>query len=219
MVSVPGGRGSIPGQVIFSLLNSQHYKLWNKSKWSHPEKRVVPSPTPQCSSYWKGALGCTRLRSTNLTFTFILSLFSHFLNPLVFCFLVSLNFFSFLILSHFLRWNVFLFSLVIQILTAQSAGSRRIQTTSLQSCNTPPQRMTLNQMMVRLQSWSLGNIEYPFIAISPRSSQNRVVILVRIPFMSQIGLFNHLLSSSRRATSTDFPDPLLSLVAVVHHSR
>ena len=25
-------------------------------KWSNPEKGVAPSPTPQCSSYWKGSL-------------------------------------------------------------------------------------------------------------------------------------------------------------------
>ena len=38
------------------LLNTQHYKVKIKDKWSNPEKGVVPSSTPQCSCYWKGSL-------------------------------------------------------------------------------------------------------------------------------------------------------------------
>ena len=30
--------------------------LLNRLKWSNPEKGVAPSPTPGCSSYWKGSL-------------------------------------------------------------------------------------------------------------------------------------------------------------------
>ena len=53
-------RGSIPGRVIpkpqkwvldVSLLNTQHYKVPIKDKWSNPGKGVAPFPTPQCSSY------------------------------------------------------------------------------------------------------------------------------------------------------------------------
>ena len=36
-----------------SLLNSQHYKVWIKSKQSNPVWRVVPSLTSLWSSYWK----------------------------------------------------------------------------------------------------------------------------------------------------------------------
>ena len=36
----------------------------SRVKWSNPEKGVAPSPTPRCSSYWKGslrvALDCSR---------------------------------------------------------------------------------------------------------------------------------------------------------------
>ena len=55
----------IPGQVIPKtqkmildsfLFNTQHYKECIKCKWSNPGKGVVPSPTPPCSSYWKGSL-------------------------------------------------------------------------------------------------------------------------------------------------------------------
>ena len=39
-----------------SLLNTQHDKVRIKGKMSNPEKGVASSPTPQCSSYWKGDL-------------------------------------------------------------------------------------------------------------------------------------------------------------------
>ena len=67
----PGDQGSIPGRVIpktqktvldAALLNTQHNKIWIKSKereWSSVRygsrvkkgNGVVPSPTPRCSSY------------------------------------------------------------------------------------------------------------------------------------------------------------------------
>ena len=31
----------------------------SRVKWSNPANRVAPSPTPQCSSYWKGSLWVT----------------------------------------------------------------------------------------------------------------------------------------------------------------
>ena len=35
---------------------SLHYKVQTKGKWVNSEKRVVPSPKPLYSSYWKGSL-------------------------------------------------------------------------------------------------------------------------------------------------------------------
>ena len=61
----PGNRGSIPGHVIpktlkmvldASLLNTQQYKVCIKVKVEQSRKGIVPSPTPRCSSYWKGSL-------------------------------------------------------------------------------------------------------------------------------------------------------------------
>ena len=61
----PGNQGSIPDRVIpktqkmvldASLLNTQHYKVRSRVKWSNPGKGVAPSPTPWCSSYRKGSL-------------------------------------------------------------------------------------------------------------------------------------------------------------------
>ena len=50
-----GDQSSIPKnqKMAFdaSLLNTLHYKVWIKGKWSNPGKGVVPSPTPQCNSY------------------------------------------------------------------------------------------------------------------------------------------------------------------------
>ena len=59
-VNGPEDQGSIPGQVTpktqkmvlnAPLINTQHYKVQIKGKWSNPWKGVVPSFTPQCSGY------------------------------------------------------------------------------------------------------------------------------------------------------------------------
>ena len=42
-----------------SLLNTQNYNAWIKSKWSNLGKREAPPPTPQCNSYWKRSLQVT----------------------------------------------------------------------------------------------------------------------------------------------------------------
>ena len=39
-----------------SLLKTQHYKVLSRVKLGNPEEGVAPSPTPRCSSYWKGSL-------------------------------------------------------------------------------------------------------------------------------------------------------------------
>ena len=61
--TLPGDMSSIPGQVLSktrkmvlapSLLNTQHYKVWIKGKWSNPGKRVTPSPVIAIE---KGAFG------------------------------------------------------------------------------------------------------------------------------------------------------------------
>ena len=63
-----GDLGSIPGRVILktqtmilgtSLINTQHYKVRIKVKWSNPGKGVAPSSTPWCSSYRKRSLRVT----------------------------------------------------------------------------------------------------------------------------------------------------------------
>ena len=64
-VNDPEDRGSILGRVISmiqkmtrdaSILNTQHYKVRIKGKWSNQEKGVAPSSTPQCFSDWKRSL-------------------------------------------------------------------------------------------------------------------------------------------------------------------
>ena len=74
-----GDLGSIPGQIIpktqkmvldASLLNTQHYKVRWRVKWSNPGKGVAPSPTSWCSSYWKGSLWVTLDYGRQLYFFF-----------------------------------------------------------------------------------------------------------------------------------------------------
>ena len=63
-----GVRNSILGQVIpktqkmvldATLLKTQHYKVSIKGKVEQSREGVVPSPTPWCSSNWKGSLQVT----------------------------------------------------------------------------------------------------------------------------------------------------------------
>ena len=77
----PGNLGSIPGWVIpktqkmvldAPLLNTQHYKVRIKGKVGNPGKGVAPSPTPWCSSYWKGSLRVTLNDGRQLYFTHLL---------------------------------------------------------------------------------------------------------------------------------------------------
>ena len=50
--------------LIPPCLTLSNIRYVSKVKWSNPGKGAVPSPTPRCSSYWKGsllvALGCGR---------------------------------------------------------------------------------------------------------------------------------------------------------------
>ena len=48
----------MPPCLTLSIIRSA-----SRVKWSNPGNGVAPSPTPQCSSYWKGSL---RLQSTIL---------------------------------------------------------------------------------------------------------------------------------------------------------
>ena len=42
--------------LIPPCLTLSNIKYVTRVKWSNPEKGVAPSPTPRCSSYWKGSL-------------------------------------------------------------------------------------------------------------------------------------------------------------------
>ena len=79
----PGDRGSISGQ--FQVESFQKLKKWyltspcltfsiiryiSRVKWSNPGKGIAPSPTPRCTSYWKGSSGSPRLQSPTLLIFF-----------------------------------------------------------------------------------------------------------------------------------------------------
>ena len=61
-----GDWGSIPGWVIQKTFKKWDFmrpcftlsiiRYGSRVKWSNPRIGVVPSPTPRCSSYWKGSL-------------------------------------------------------------------------------------------------------------------------------------------------------------------
>ena len=69
-----GDRDSIPGWVLpkiqkmvldATFLNTWHYKV--QIKGSNPGNRIVPFPTHQCSSYWKGSFQVTSTKVANFT--------------------------------------------------------------------------------------------------------------------------------------------------------
>ena len=47
-------------------------RLGSRVKWSNPGNGVVPSPAPQCCSYWKGSLLVALNYSRQLYYTFYL---------------------------------------------------------------------------------------------------------------------------------------------------
>ena len=86
----PGDQGWIPGHVIpktkkmvldAALLNTHHYEVWIKGKWSNPGKGVAPFPTPPCSSYWKGSLRVTLDYGHQLYLLFYIALLSWGIKP------------------------------------------------------------------------------------------------------------------------------------------
>ena len=72
----PGELGSVPGRVVPKTLKwylislcliLSNIRYVSRVKWTNPGKGVAPSPTPQCSSYWKREpSGHRRLRSQTL---------------------------------------------------------------------------------------------------------------------------------------------------------
>ena len=85
---------SIPGRVIPMMfkkwylippcLTLSNIRYVSRAKWSNPRKGVAPSPTPRCSSYWKGSLLVTLDYGCQLYFYFIIKGFQ----TIVFIFIV-----------------------------------------------------------------------------------------------------------------------------------
>ena len=76
-----GDLGSVPGHVIPKTLKwylippclaLSNIRYVSRVKWSNPGKGVAPSPTPRCSSYWKGAFWSPSTTVANFTYYFIL---------------------------------------------------------------------------------------------------------------------------------------------------
>ena len=83
----PGDQGSIPGRVITKTWIKWYFippcltlsiiRYVSRIKWSNPGKRGVPSPTPWCSSYWKGSLHVTLDYSRQHTVLYLLGISWH----------------------------------------------------------------------------------------------------------------------------------------------
>ena len=94
----PVDLGSIPGRVIpktlkmvldTTLLNTQHYKVLFKVKWSNPGNGVAPSPTLGVVAIEKGAFGSPSTMSLTLTF-YIYMLYCQHRSPDPFSPLISI---------------------------------------------------------------------------------------------------------------------------------
>ena len=104
-VNGPGNRGSTPGRVIPKTqkwylmppcftLSITRYR--SRVKWSNPGNVVAPSPTPQCSSYWKGSFRVALDYGRQRYFFYFFLFFSF-----DFFYLFFLSFFSFLFFFSF----------------------------------------------------------------------------------------------------------------------
>ena len=58
--------------LILPCLTLSIIRYVSRVKWSNPGKEVAPSPTPRCSSYWKGSLRVALDYSRQLYFLLIL---------------------------------------------------------------------------------------------------------------------------------------------------
>ena len=78
--SGPGDWGSIPGRVmpktqkIVLDISLRVLSYVSRVKWSNPGKRVMPTPTSRCSSYWKGSFLVALDSGCQLYFAYILSI-------------------------------------------------------------------------------------------------------------------------------------------------
>ena len=77
----PVDRGSIPGRIIPKTLKCylippcltlSNIRYVSRVKWSNCGKGVASSPTPRCSSYWKGSHLVTLNYGRQLYFLFVL---------------------------------------------------------------------------------------------------------------------------------------------------
>ena len=111
--------GSIPGGVIpktqkllldASLLNSLHYKVRIKRKMKQSRERSSAPPTPQCSSYWKGAFGSPLTTVANFTYISLsLSLSLSLVLLSVYDFHIFFSLFILMFSSFFLFFSSFFF--------------------------------------------------------------------------------------------------------------
>ena len=63
-------------------------RLGSRVKWNNPGKEVAPSPTPQGSSFERGAFGSPSTKVTNCTYLFLYS-FEFYLFPLFISFTLA----------------------------------------------------------------------------------------------------------------------------------
>ena len=89
--------------VDASLLITQHYKVRIKGEWSNPGKETVSSPTPRCSSHWKGILWVA-LDYSWPTYIYVVNSFS-FQTFLVQAFKIILDSWKFTLLLLYFLWN------------------------------------------------------------------------------------------------------------------
>ena len=150
----------------------------SRVKWSNPGKGVAPSPTPLCSSYRKGSLRVTLDYSRQLYLLIIICYqaqwhftltASSFLIPS--CWMVIFIFFSFSTFYKCLDCNIFRFLVTgFQCCSGPVGwGCKIYMIASLQRGKTPP-RSVMVWWWGSNNAGALGNAEYPFIAIVPRSN-------------------------------------------------
>ena len=70
----------MPPYLTFSII-----RKGSKVKWSNQGKGLSPSPTPRCSSYWKGSLWSPSTNVANFTYFFLLTFIGFLLQNIQTC--------------------------------------------------------------------------------------------------------------------------------------
>ena len=170
----------------------------SRVKWSNSGKGVAPSPTPQCSSYWKESLRVALDYGHQLYLLIVYMYLSFLMWASLFDSLPAfLCVFLFLFVPAFFSVTLSLLSLSLP--QPSQLGLSNTLTASLQKRKTPTPTGVLNMILcwyyVEAPATELCGMGSTFsLPVLPGPLWSGMVVFVRVPSISQIGICNYFLN-------------------------